>query len=922
VEREGKDLRLSAREAELIEYLAERPGEIVSREELLEEVWGYSATVVTRAVHYTMVRLRKKVEADPSSPVHLFTVHGRGYRFLPDAGNAPKPAESAAVAPSVSAPQQSNLPTRVDSFVGRVDDLQTIEECLTTQEARLVTLLGAGGTGKTRLATEYGDRALSTYAGGVWFCDLTEAHSLEGLMTAVALALGVPLTDKNPSTQLGEAIAGRGPVLLILDNVEQIVEFAAETVGAWLQRAPKARFLVTSRRRLSIGGEHVVYLDPLPAEEGVRLFADRAMAAKAGFQLDDSNRAAITEIVERLDGMSLAIELAAARLRILSPDALLQRLSQRFKLLSGSRRDQSERQASLSGAIDWSWNLLEPWEQLAFAQCSVFHGSFTLDAAEAVLDLESMEDAPWPMDAVETLVDHSLLRVVEPRAGHERYQMYVSIHAYAAEKLATNSELGTGGDLRARLRARHGRHYADYGSDAYRANLRTHWATERGWALRFDFENLLAAISGGLESGDLEAAARCALAVSEDLVQRGSYAVGIDRLEQVLAKFGDAADTSPLRGPLHGGLGKLYARRGELDTAKAQFTEEVACARACADPLAEAKALNNLAIVVNYRGQITEALGYLDVALKLTRDSANKHAESAKKRAESVCLCNLGTVYQDGGRLEEARAAYTAGLALARALGDHRLRGAILGNLGLASAPKEAANYHRQALALSREVGNRRHEGIVLGNLGSSEEQVGRLDKARADYEEALSIHREVGNRHSQTIVLGSLGRLDATEGKTTVAQQRFEKGLTIAKEVGNTREEARLLEDLGGLYLSRGELEQAAEVLEEVVAKHSQFPLSAGRAMGSLSVVRAQQDRLDEARDLLSRGQELLEGNSIRQLAYLQCRRGQVEYQAGELEAAAAALSAAQQIAEEVGESPKSTLGLRIAALQALLEG
>ena len=129
-------------------------------------------------------------------------------------------------------------------------------------------------------------------------------------------------------------------------------------------------------------------------------------------------------------------------------------------------------------------------------------------------------------------------------------------------------------------------------------------------------------------------------------------------------------------------------------------------------------------------------------------------------------------------------------------------------------------------------------------------------------------------------------------------------------------------MEDLGGLYLSRGELEQAAEVLEEVVAKHSQFPLSAGRAMGSLSVVRAQQDRLDEARDLLSRGQELLEGNSIRQLAYLQCRRGQVEYQAGELEAAAAALSAAQQIAEEVGESPKSTLGLRIAALQALLEG
>ena len=297
--------------------------------------------------------------------------------------------------PRVKTPnlKKTNLPVRLDSFFGREPEIEDLEKRV-AEGQRLITLLGAGGTGKTRLSQRFGGKMLAQFPGGVWFADLTEARSLSGILSAMGTALDVPLTQKDPEAQLANAIMGRGRVLIILDNFEQVVEHGTETVGRWLQRAPEAVFLVSSRILLRIEGEEALYLDPLPVAEAVNLFYDRGRSVQPSFERSDDNEPIVTEICERLDCMSLAIELAAARVRMLAPDQIRQRLSQRFKLLRGQRRDLSDRQATLRGAIDWSWDLLKPYERSALAQLAIFHGGCTLEAAEAVINLDDFEDEP------------------------------------------------------------------------------------------------------------------------------------------------------------------------------------------------------------------------------------------------------------------------------------------------------------------------------------------------------------------------------------------------------------------------------------------------------------------------------------------------------------------------------------------------
>jgi hypothetical protein len=252
--------------------------------------------------------------------------------------------------------------------------------------------------------------------------------------------LGVRLEAGDAAAQLAEAIAGRGRCLIVLDNFEQVAMHAAATVGRWLDGAPEAAFMVTSRERLNVAGETVQPVEPLPLNgPAIDLFVVRAQARRPGFVPDDAQRAVVAEITSLLDGLPLAIELAAARIGVLSPAQLLLRLRDRFALLAG--RGGTGRQATLRAAIDWSWQLLSAWEQAAFEQCSVFEGGFTLAAAEAVIDLVPWPDAPPVVDTMQALLDKSLLRRWSPPQAEPRQEldepyfgMYLSIHEYATEK--------------------------------------------------------------------------------------------------------------------------------------------------------------------------------------------------------------------------------------------------------------------------------------------------------------------------------------------------------------------------------------------------------------------------------------------------------------------------------------------------------
>ncbi|MCP4868683.1 MAG: protein kinase [Proteobacteria bacterium] len=314
-----------------------------------------------------------------------------------------------------------------ETFVGRETDLEALDEFVQAG-GRLVTLVGPGGTGKTRLAQRFAVSRSARFAGGSWWFDLSEATSADGVCAAAARALGIGLTSGESSERVAAAIAGRGRCLIVVDNLEQVQPFATKTLALWTERCPEATFVVTSRVVLQLSEEFVYRLGPLEtpimnqlvmaddlvaAVEGnpaVQLFVQRAKAARSTFDLTESNVQDVAMLVFELDGIPLAIELAAARTKVLSPARILERLPRRFDLLTTGRQDVTGRQATLRATIDWSWNLLEPWEQAALAQCSVFRGGFDLEAAEAVIQLEGA----WAVDALQALQDKILLRSWEP----------------------------------------------------------------------------------------------------------------------------------------------------------------------------------------------------------------------------------------------------------------------------------------------------------------------------------------------------------------------------------------------------------------------------------------------------------------------------------------------------------------------------
>jgi len=272
-------------------------------------------------------------------------------------------------------------------------------------------------------------------------------------MRVMGHTLDVPLTQQDPVKQIGHAIDRLGRAMVILDNCEQVVDHASTALAAWLDLAPRAVFIVTTRHRLALRREKLLVLEPLQVpshnvfeeiaqSDAVQLFVTRATEQAHHFALDQANAHALAALTRALDGLPLAIELAAARSRVMSPATMLKKMTRPFDLLKGKRRDLNHRQATLRGALEWSWALLEPWEQSTLAQASVFEGGFTLEAAEAVIDVDRFDDAPFVMDVIESLVDKSLIRSRVPDVGdmplsEPRFSLLASIQAFAAERVST-----------------------------------------------------------------------------------------------------------------------------------------------------------------------------------------------------------------------------------------------------------------------------------------------------------------------------------------------------------------------------------------------------------------------------------------------------------------------------------------------------
>jgi predicted ATPase/class 3 adenylate cyclase/Tfp pilus assembly protein PilF len=769
-----------------------------------------------------------------------------------------------------------NLPAERDVFVGRSTELRALAARF-DDGSRLVTVLGPGGTGKTRLVRRYGWTYLGDWPGGVYFCDLSDARSLEGIFFAVAAALEVPLGRGKPAVQLGHAIAGRGRCLIILDNFEQVAQHATDTLGRWLDRAADAVFAVTSRERLHLAGEDIFPVEPLTLEcDAIELFAARARAQRPDFAVTDANRDSIQQVVRLLDGLPLAIELAAARVRLLSPAQLVHRLHDRFQLLGGARGP-AARQETLRAAIDWSWELLSPWEQAAFAQCSIFEGGFTLEAAEAILELSTWREAPSAMDVVQALSDKSLLRTWVP-ADQSRYDidepyfgMYMSIHEYAAMKLAT----GTGGGRLAE--ERHGRYFARFGTIEALDALNRHGGTRKRRALALELDNLVAACRRAVRRGDGESAVTTYRAMWEVLHFNGPYALAINTGFEVLAAQG--LDTAQRGTALFVHACALW-RGGRVDEAAAAFEQALAVARGTGNRRLEGGIIGNLGNMYEEQGKGLDAREYIETALLIAREVGNRPAEGNT-------LIKLGILEREQGRTERARA-----------------------NL-------------EDALAISREIGNRLFEGVALLNLGNVNLEQGRMEEARDCYEQAHAIGREVGNRRDESIVLANLGSLHRNQGRLPEARKHFEIALAIARDVGDRRVEGAVLYNLGLVHQELGAIAEARKHYEAALAnaREVHYPTAQGVVYGALGDILATEGRFEEARELLKSGEcTLREAGDRFELAKLLCVRGRIEAALGDRASAQSALAEAETLAMAIVAGADSELSTKIVELRVLL--
>lgn len=420
---------LSKNEVALLRYLLDRDGAPVSRQELHGEVFGYAPQVVSRAADYAVHRLRRKLEADPSAPAHLLTVPGVGFRLVVASSSA-----SAGDGTTQETAPRRHLPADTTSFLGREEELSAVLELLESG-ARLVTLVGPGGVGKTRLSRSVGARWFDRSQAAVSFCDLSQLSESAALWTAVAEAIGYSGSlGPRPVERLGGILAAR-PQLLILDNVEQIIQPVAAAVQTLLEAAPALRMLLTSRERTRATGEHIYELLPLDDTEGARLFIERARVARPSFVVEgEDERQTVLHLVRHLDGLPLAIELAAARSPVLAPQQMLDRMI-RTAGIEAAPRDAPDRQATLSQAFAWSWELLSPADRAVLAQLTAFVGSFDVDDAEAVVALPVDVEADSVVQRVQALREKSLLAEVAD-AARPRFRMLQAVRDFAAPRCA------------------------------------------------------------------------------------------------------------------------------------------------------------------------------------------------------------------------------------------------------------------------------------------------------------------------------------------------------------------------------------------------------------------------------------------------------------------------------------------------------
>ena len=627
----------------------------------------------------------------------------------------------------------NNLPTRLTTFLGREREIAEISALLS--ESRLLTLTGPGGTGKTRLSLEVAGRSLAEFPGGVFFVELAPITEPELVPATIGQALGLP--DRGGRSSVDRLIdhIGDRRMLLVLDNFEQVVD-AAPSVSALLLACPNLAVLTSSRSILHVSGEQEYPVPPLglpdPAHlppltqlsqfESVALFIERARSVKPDFDVTNENAPAVAEICVRLDGLPLAIELAAARIRIFTPQSMLSRLEDRLGLLAGGARDLPERQQTLRGAIAWSHDMLDDPDKALFACLSVFVGGAGLESVERVCGSEVPRDV---LDALGSLVEKSLVRQSEGIGGEPRFGMLETIREFALEQ---RIERGHGDGLRER--------HAELFTMLAEAWAGRVMASDKGATLdrvEQDHDNLRAALAWAIETGAAETAMRLGSALWRFWQMRGYLEEGLERLDQTLALPHSRDHPERRADALSAAAGVAYWL-ADSDHSRKLYEEEIEARRALGDKRGLAEALYGISFTWSIRGLLgeenAEAIGQINEARDLFR-------EIGDDAGVGRCEWALANVAWGAGRLPEAKRHGLEALEVFEAIDDRFMVGWVTYTLGLGELNEHAA-----------EPGAAEH-----------------LEDARRWLRQALDIFAEAQDVSGYTLVLDAVAVLALRDG-------------------------------------------------------------------------------------------------------------------------------------------------------------
>lgn len=747
--------------------------------------------------------------------------------------NAEEPAAAARI---------TNLPIPLTSFVGRTRESAEVKRLLVrspyqkeqaTHAVRLLSLVGAGGNGKTRLAIQVATDLIDRFADGVWWVELAALTRCDQVANAVAKALGVSAVRNETITQSLINFVGDKELLLVLDNCEHLIEPVAQLAATLLSHCPDLQILTTSREPLNIPGEmlwhmptlslpdpqHLSLVDLVLQYECIRLFVERATAVQPSFRLTPENTLAVATICARLDGIPLAIELAAARVKVLPVEQIAIHLTSaigaRFALLTQGSRTALPRQQTLRAAIDWSYDLLNPAERLLFCQLAVFRGGFTLAAIEQVAEVggESLTGVQHPattLDLLTQLVDKSLV-IVEPQGGQNRYRLLETLREYALEQFTTPTA----------LQAVQDRHAAFFREQAEQIAPELLGPRQQAGLAHLEVEhaNLRAALGHLLTVDAGEGALRLATALYRFWEGRGYESEGRTWLQRALAQR--AAAPHPIQAQALNAAGWLALRQSDHAAARPLFEEALILFEQEEEEVGIADTLQNLAFVAMNQGDYVTAQRHTETSLTLVRElryeqgiarglkllgglawDQDRIAEARTYRQESLRLyqqlgnpVSIANAFVDVADCERfldelvaAAANYEASLAISRSVGHKGLTAAALKGLGMVAFKQQdytqARRYNEDALQIFRELGDKSHIGFALSNLGDVARKVGDNSQALAYYGQTLQIMYEVGYKWPIFYALEDIAELLAESG------QQIEGAARLWGAAGKLRQE------------------------------------------------------------------------------------------------------------------------------------